>query len=141
MEKFASNLFSDEERGLIHAMLKGAQVKTASAPRQERPQIVPAMFKEAMEHLSVDEIKDAAKKLAMKMDPAEAEAILKTARYDVSAEQTKQAQLESLGDELGLHMFGGFLKAAEAHFAEEEEEEKTAGIRDRAPSIHAAVNE
>lgn len=140
MQKVASNIFTDEERGELHALglLNRGQSKTAAAPQGPQIVLLPEIFKEAM-GLSVEEIKAQMKKVAASVGARPAQGVLKMASHAVNQYQQKVASEVELGDRLGTYMFGGFLKAAESHFNTQQQEQESDDLKGRAPHLAAAM--
>lgn len=155
LEKLGSELFTNPERGALRALfskiaqedaakLAAARPGTKTANAQE-PEVafLPAIFKEAWDKLSVDEIKAQMKKIASTMadgDP-QPQGVLKMASEAAQSHIEKQAAEQELGDRLGVYMFGGFIKAANAHFVQQSEQQESDDLSDKAPALAAALAE
>ena len=138
MEKLASDLFTDEERGYLwEALHEGGSSKEASE-LEPALELDPKILKEALS-LSPEALTVLIEKVASEMSPEYADAIVKRAEDDVGDYITKRAETNEAWEQVGRAMFSGFNKAAQ----EELEETKVASVADevseRAPTLARAA--
>ena len=146
MEKIASDLFDDEERGYLWlSFVEGAQQKEAAAQPAE-PLFDQEVFNDAyrMAHNDQEKLATIYEDVCGVLTPEQVEAIEKQAAADVQAHITAEDNFKKHAFLQGVYQYEGFKAAAAADQSQIAEQEKVARdqtLAENYPALAQAVGQ
>lgn len=143
MEKIASNLFDDEERGYLWLSFVDGQEKQASA---QEPVFDEAVFNDAykMAHEDPEKLAAIYEDVCNVLSPEQVQAIEKQAAADVQAHVDAEDNFKKTAFLQGIYQYQGFKTAAAVDQAQGAGQEKVAQRRNLAqeyPALARAVGQ